>query len=326
MALVLSSNNQSMRRSRLPDPCDTNPPPAPSFAPPEERPSAPESAAALTLGIDIGGTGAKLAALAGDKVLWTLKRGYRKPTVDDLVRAIRGALAGRGDAFDAVGLCVPGLLDERRERVALSVNVPALMDIRLDDLIAQALGRIPPEFCILNDSLASGYDVYATRKLSGRLLVLALGTGVGAAVLDNGVPLAVDNDSPGHIGQFDVSLEGERVIGPDGGAGSLEGYIGAAALRQRYGSDPASKLRAHHAPIRALAKAIRICHAMYRPQHIVLAGGLGIRLAGILPGLRKHVETRLTSIARPDWTLNIGDSDFHAACGAARWADRKTKP
>jgi predicted NBD/HSP70 family sugar kinase len=272
------------------------------------------------LGIDIGGTGCKLAALCGDAILWTVKRGYRTPSVEDLVNAIRHGLGGREADFSAVGLCVPGILDDRRERVALSVNVPALMDIPLLELVSRALGHAPAALHVVNDSIASGYDIFATRKLAGRLLVLAIGTGVGAAVLDDGILLKVDDDSPGHVGQFDVSLEGTRVIGPDGGAGSLEGYIGAADLRQRYGSDPASKLRHDHPPLRALARAIRICHAMYRPHHIVLAGGLGIRLGGVLGALRQRIEKDLTRVARPGWTLSCGDSDFHAACGAARWA------
>ncbi|MBV9490447.1 MAG: MFS transporter, partial [Verrucomicrobia bacterium] len=61
---------------------------------------------------------------------------------------------------------------------------------------------------------------------------LALGTGVGAAVLDDGVPLRVDGDSPGHLGQIDVSLDDRAPIGPDGGAGSLEGYLGVPAIRR----------------------------------------------------------------------------------------------
>jgi predicted NBD/HSP70 family sugar kinase len=275
-----------------------------------------------SLGIDIGGTGVKLAALDGNAILWTAKRGYRQPTVLDLVHAIRDGLRGREQEFDAIGLCVPGLLDETRQRVALSVNVPALMEISLGDLVAEALGAPPAGWSVTNDSVACGYDVFATRKLPGRLLVLALGTGVGAAVLDDGAALHVDNESPGHVGQLDVSVPGDPIIGPDGGAGSLEGYIGAAALRQRYGSNPASKIRPNDPPVLALAKAIRICHAIYRPHHIVLAGGLGIRLGRILPDLRKRVDTGLTSIARQDWTISVADSDFHAACGAARLAGK----
>ncbi len=69
-----------------------------------------------------------------------------------------------------------------------------------------------------------------------------------------------------------------------------------------------------------MAKAIRICHAIYRPHHIVLAGGLGIRLGRVLPALQQLVQLDLTRIARPGWTLSTGSSDFHAACGAARMA------
>ena len=104
----------------------------------------------MALGIDIGGTGVKLAAMRDNAVLWTAKRSYRKPDVDDLVHAIRDGLAGRGGPFDAIGLCVPGLLDEAREQVTLSVNVPALMQIRLHDLIA--LRRLPESRAALTAS------------------------------------------------------------------------------------------------------------------------------------------------------------------------------
>ncbi|HZL36275.1 MAG TPA: ROK family protein [Tepidisphaeraceae bacterium] len=274
------------------------------------------------LGIDIGGTSVKVVALRGDALLWSARRRYRMPGRTELTLAVQSAINGREGRFNSVGLCVPGLLDEQKERVELSVNVPGLVGVPLAEMIAQAVGGAPARLRITNDSIASGYDIYASRKLTGRLLVLALGTGVGAAVLDEGVPLTVDNESPGHIGQFDVSVEGAPLIGPDGGAGSLEGYIGAEALRQNYGADPASKLQPDHPPIKALARAVRICHAIYRPHHVVLAGGLGIRLGHLLPELKLLIETHLTSIARPGWTLAAGDSDFHAARGAARMAEK----
>jgi hypothetical protein len=146
---------------------------------------------------------------------------------------------------------------------------------------------------------------------------------VGAAVLDDGVPLMVEGASPGHIGQVDVSLEGEPVIGPDGGAGSLEGYIGTHALRQKYGPDMAAtlaNLKPSDPPVRALVRAIRICHAMYRPHHVALTGGIGIRLRRLLPEIRNLIDTHLTSVAREGWTLTTGEHDFHSATGAARLA------
>jgi hypothetical protein len=134
----------------------------------------------------------------------------------------------------------------------------------------------------------------------------------------------VDGESPGHIGQMDVSVEGHPVIGPDGGAGSLEGYVGAAALAERYGagnSDPVERIKLGEAPVLALARTIRICHAIYRPQHVCLAGGTGIRMGRLLPDLRARVERDLTRLAREGWTLTTGDHDFHAATGVAKLAE-----
>jgi hypothetical protein len=156
--------------------------------------------------------------------------------------------------------------------------------------------------------------------MSGRLLLLVLGAGVGACVWDEIGPLQVDGESPGHFGQLDVSLSNAPVIGPDGGAGSLEGYIGAAALKREYGEDFIRRLDADSPPFRALALAIRIGHAIYRPHHVCLAGGVGNALRPLLPALREAVDKDLTAIARRDWMLSCGEHDFHAAIGAAKLA------
>ena len=282
-----------------------------------------------SIGIDIGGTSVKLAALdgGGGNVLWTgQSQSYNRPTTDELISALRSASGGRSVRDAAAALCVPGLLDKPRRVITLAVNVPGLMNVPLDDLVARAFGQgAIRELRITNDAVAAATDVVHVRHLSGRVLALSLGTGVGAAVLDDGQPLYVEGESPGHIGQLDVSVPGEPVIGPDGGAGSLEGYVGAPALRARYGDDIAAAvagLTVSAAPVRALVRAIRICHAVYRPHHVLLLGGIGIRLGHLVDPIRAAVADGLTSVARPDWTLATGDNDFHAALGAARMAAR----
>ncbi|MGE5608414.1 MAG: ROK family protein [Bacillota bacterium] len=278
------------------------------------------------LGIDIGGSSVKMAAVEEGQVLWTgQSERYERPDTQELARALREAAGGRATRAEGVGLCVPGLLDESRQAVALSVNVPGLNGVNLSVLIGMALGEGLGRVRVVSDAIATGYDLWYQRQLEGRLLVLALGTGIGAAVLNEGEPLYVDGESPGHIGQMDVSIEGDPVIGPDGGAGSLEGYLGTAALMARYGKDVGSIVkgfRGDEVPMRALARAIRIAHAIYRPAHVALAGGIGIRLGHVLPTLRQVIETNLTSVARAGWTLTVGDSDHHAAMGAARMAGK----
>ena len=276
---------------------------------------------AISLGIDIGGTTVKSAALRGREVLWTGRsERYNRPTADQLIAAVRQACAQLDGPPASVGLCVPGLLDEAKETVAISANVPGLIGLHLRELVSRATGADALAPLVVNDANATAFDIFSTRQLSGRLLVIAIGTGVGAAVLDDGKPLFVDGESPGHIGQVDVSLDGPMVIGPDGGRGGLEGYIGTAALRHRYGADPAARIRPGDPSFRALVRILRICHAIYRPLHVCLAGGTGIRLGHLLDPLKRATDVELTMIARKDWKLTVADSDYHAAAGAARIA------
>jgi predicted NBD/HSP70 family sugar kinase len=281
----------------------------------------------ITLGIDVGGTTVKAAALEEGNIIWTDRSArYQRPTSDQLSAAIRQACSKLTSSVEKVGLCVPGLLDDSRRQVLISSNVPGLVGVMLPELIGRALDLPEVLPVVVNDANATAYDVFSTRRPEGRLLVLAIGTGVGASVLDNGKPLFVDGESPGHVGQIDVTIDSWRVIGPDGGRGGVEAYLGNRALRARYGPDASGKMRPGHPPFRALVRLLRICHAVYRPQHICLAGGTGIRLGHLLEPLRIATCVDLTNIARADWTLTVGESDFHAAAGAARIAADGTWP
>lgn len=282
------------------------------------------------LGIDIGGTSVKAAVYNNGRLLRTGQSSfYAKPTANELRKAIRHA-AGPLGALDGVGLCVPGLLNPARTSVVFSVNVPGLEGLMLDRLVPDALGfKTVRPTSVSNDALATANDVFRSRHLSGRLFVLTLGTGVGAAVLDDGQPLDVEGGTPGHFGQLDVSIAGEDVVGPDGGGGGLEGYIGVAALRRRYGDDVSAaveQFKGDEPAVMALVRTLRIAHAIYRPNHIAICGGIGTRLRPLLARIRHAVDDRLTSVARVDCTLTCGDDDFHAARGAALLGARDTRP
>jgi predicted NBD/HSP70 family sugar kinase len=277
------------------------------------------------LGIDIGGTSVKAAAMENGRCLWTGQSGfYSRPDADLLRSAIRAAVDRRVSRADAIGLCAPGIFDPTQRKITLAINVPGIVGIPLDRLVPDALDlnfNRPTLFC--NDARAAAFDLFESRRICGRLLVLTLGTGIGISVLDNGVFLRVEGESSGHIGQIDVSITGHPVVGPDGGAGGLEGYLGVAALREIYGPDISSavaKFTGDEPPMLALVRALRIAHAIYRPDHVCLCGGIGTRLKHLIPQLTKAIETKLTSVARPEWKLTTGDDDFHAARGAATMA------
>ena len=169
-----------------------------------------------------------------------------------------------------------------------------------------------------------GRSVVGRRPTLPSAVFIALGTGVGMSILDNGQRLALNGLSSGHLGQIDVSLEdGPVPTGPDGGRGGLEAYIGLPALIREFGPDlPAAvpHMNSRTPALRALAKAIRIVHAIYRPDEIILAGGVALALAPHAGLLTATVQDRLTSLARPHCTIDIAPDTFCAARGIARLA------
>jgi len=286
----------------------------------------------IVVGVDIGGTSVKAVVLTPDAPPRRAGSAlYARPTLDALRAAVRDAVGDLpASAPVAVGLCAPGLYDESRGVIAYAANLPALADAPLQPFILEALGLDPRRLTAplrpVSDAFAAGYDYWATHRPEGRLLALSLGTGIGATVLDDGVPLRVSGTSPGHLGQIDVGIADERgviPIGPDGGRGTLEAYLGLPALRASNAAAPGTTaifLADGGIELRALARALRIAHALYRPRHIRLLGGVGLALGPNLRALRALVDSDLTRLAIPGWTLEIGDSPFHAAGGAARLA------
>src|SRR5712675_1471210 len=97
----------------------------------------------MTIGIDIGGTSVKIAAVRDGEQLWTgQSSSYDFPSTDRLIAAIKDADAGRSATLGEVlcGLCVPGLLDRQRRIITQAVNVPGLVGVPLDELVTKSLG------------------------------------------------------------------------------------------------------------------------------------------------------------------------------------------
>jgi len=270
-----------------------------------------------SLGIDIGGTSVKVALLDGDKVTTSRSSEYSGASADELATVIAAVLPDGSNDAQTVGLCVPGRLDPTRTRVVQSINLPALQKVPLAELISRAIGaRVTPT--IASDAHAAAHDFQVTHKTVGRLLAISIGTGVGASVLDDGKPLLVCGETPGHFGQIDVTLDAEPV------PRTLESYLGAKRLHAEFGSRLAEAIAAfdiHARPLRALARSIRIAHAIYRPDTVALLGYVGMQFAACQDKLETIVRADLTSVAKPDWKLAFGSSPFHAAIGAARLAE-----
>jgi predicted NBD/HSP70 family sugar kinase len=318
----------------------------------------------LSLGLDIGGTSIKAALLRGGVVVAETRQTLADSTsVSSLSAAVRSAFLAlemvQEPKLTSVGVCMPGLWDEQARVLRHSVNIPALNNMRPDDWLP-VVGGFTSQPVIVSDAHAAAYDIYAatagtksinppgsvlgsspgnasaSTKTSGsgaatRLLVASFGTGVGMCIIDDGKKLEVAGHSSGHLGQVDVGImleDGSIPIGPDGGRGGLEGYVGAGALSRRYGSEWPKLVHTWTGttpPVAAVCKAFRIAHAIYRPHQIWIVGGVGLALESLHAELDGGIRRELTNLARPEWSLRFGTTPFHAARGAARLS-RQLRP
>jgi len=286
-----------------------------------------------TLGMDIGGTSAKLVVLdaAGGVLVRLQSPAYANPGLGELAETL-GALAldaGLGSPPRSVGVCLPGQFEPDGRTVRYSANLPCLSGQPLPAFVRSALGEAPERLTIAPDAQAAAMGSWKNAPHPGRLLAISLGTGVGAALLVGGRPVTLAPGTAGHLGQIDVGLTPDAPIGPDGGRGSLEAYIGLPALRARFGKSVAEGIASvpdDDPVLCALARAIRIAHAIYTPDEVRLLGGLGIALTPRLPTLRTLVDRDLTAVAHAGWTLAAEDDPYLAAIGSALTAAAEPSP
>lgn len=277
------------------------------------------------LGLDIGGTSIKLVVLGphGVPLVHSQSHRYAQPSLSELSETVADLIAKAQTAIHAatpIGLCLPGQFEPDGLTVRYSANLPALCGVHVPTLLGLARGATPDRLTIVPDAQAAAIGSWNRAPISGRLLAISLGTGVGASLLLNGRPALLAPGSSGHFGQIDVSLSDDAPIGPDGGRGSLESYVGLPALQARFGeplTDAIESLPQDDPVLAALARALRVAHAIYTPDEVRLLGGVGIALKPKLATLRSLVDRDLTAVARSGWTLVAENSLYLAAMGAA---------
>ena len=284
-----------------------------------------------SVGIDIGGSSVKAALIEDGGLTTARSSGYANPSREELIRAVQDAVYLLGSIVDestSVGLCLPGKQSEQGDRVIRSINLPCLNDWEFDEMLDSMLGYMPNAFRIVSDIQATAIDLVTQYELVGRVGVIAIGTGVGFAMFEDGAQVSVGSRGIGHLGQLDVGrcAQDDR-FDADGARNTLEAYVGVRAIRMELGTDDESVIKAYlesataDAPcLRALVRALRVVHAIHVPDTIVLAGGIGVALQSRHDLIRSLVNDGLTSMANTEWNLMFGDSLYHAAAGAARVA------
>jgi polyphosphate glucokinase len=157
---------------------------------------------AQALGIDIGGTGIKGAVvdtetgqLVTDRVKLPTPEGGSPDDIVNTVVALIDKIGGLEDGIP-VGLCFPAVVRNGRTMSAANVS-KKWIGLEAEALFEKALDR---DIHFVNDADAAGYAEVrfgAAKDVSGLVLLTTLGTGVGSALIYNGV--LVPNSELGHL-------------------------------------------------------------------------------------------------------------------------------
>ena len=163
----------------------------PSFTPASGR----------AFGIDIGGTGIKGAVVeTGNGKLLTerIRIPTPQPATPDAIAGVVAELVSQAEWRGEIGATFPAIIKHGVAKSAANVD-PAWIDTDADKTFTDAVGA-GSEVVVLNDADAAGIAEArfgAAKGVSGVVILLTFGTGIGSALLMNGV--LVPNTELGHL-------------------------------------------------------------------------------------------------------------------------------
>ena len=286
----------------------------------------------MIVALDVGGTSMKGAIMDhGLDRTATVRR--PTPHGDAAVTAVLDTVAdlvARTNNAEAVGIAVPGIVDDENGVAVWSENI-GWNDVPFRDLIERRTG-LP---------VAVGHDVRAGGTAELRLgaakgtrnsLVVPIGTGIAAAMVIDG-HLCVGNGYAGEIGHMSVGADEPCVCG---GTGCLEAVASGPAVARRYsrrtGRETAAvevaELVAKGEPdalavwaetVGWLGTALAAATVMAAPEVIVIGGGMSRAGDLLLTPLAEDIDARLTFHRRPRLTT-ARFADEAGCVGAGLWA------
>lgn len=189
----------------------------------------------LAIGIDIGGTRIKAALTDREGKLYhevnvpsEMEDGYDhfKTNLSQFV----GELVKSGDGLvKGIGMGVAGLMNEDRSIILHAPNCHAIVGHQLAKDLAAATGLMT---VMDNDAnmMAIGEGVCGSAKGSRFYIAITLGTGVGGAVISDGVLIRGITGGGGELGHIPIARKGPRC--GCGSVGCLEAFIGRPGINR----------------------------------------------------------------------------------------------
>lgn len=299
-------------------------------------------AAPYAIGVDIGGTRIKLAAVSasgerrhcteaatmdGSDVAWA-------QTISRLAAEAEAAIGYRPIGL---GVAAPGLAAVDERSIAwMQGRMPAVQGLDWSRCLGAEAG-VP----VLNDAHAATIGEAWIGAAAGcaNVLLLTLGTGVGGGAIVDGKPIRGAIGRAGHVGH--ICLDPDAPPDITGTPGSLEDAIGECTLAARTGGRFTSTRALLGAAERGDADAVAVWQRsvyllacglvslvnVLDPEIIVLGGGVANAGAALFGPLERHLERlewRPTGSRARVAPALLGE--YAGACGAAKRALERQAP
>ncbi len=187
-----------------------------------------------SIGVDLGGTNLRAAAISRDgkmlnKVAGSTPVGAgRNAVISDMVKSIEQIQASlSGQKLIGVGVGVPGFIDMAKGVVVGAPNLPEFVNYPVRDEIEKRLGS---KVILENDANAAalGEQWIGAGKGVSDVILLTLGTGVGGGIISGGQIVRGALGMAGEIGHMTIVPNGNPC--GCGNNGCLEKYASATAV------------------------------------------------------------------------------------------------
>jgi glucokinase len=204
-----------------------------------ERPSpSGDGGARVLIGADVGATtiAVGLVTEAGEILAFERVathgrgRGTALPVLLESIEALRRAAGRHGWSVGAIGIGLPGIVDAERGTMVSSRNyVPEFAGVPLaSDLRAST--DLPVFVDNDANALALGELEFGVGRGASSMALVAIGTGVGGAIILDGRLVRGHSHCAGEFGHVSIDFQGQRSECPCGSRGCLNSYIAGEAL------------------------------------------------------------------------------------------------
>jgi len=265
------------------------------------------------LGLDLGGTQIKAAVISSDGKLLHQFQGDtpQSRTVEDVAAQliqVSRKIISQFPEIAGVGLGAPGLIDRERSKVRVAPNFPSWRDVPLAEVIEDEI-HLPVQldndvncFGLAEQRWGAGYGFQD-------LLALAVGTGIGGAIIIDGRLYRGSSGAAAELGHISVDLWGPKCA--CGNLGCVERYLGerwftlaareeledesiasAAQVSERAAAGDARAAQFIEDRGEILGVACTTLIHIFDPEAIVIGGGIAQAGEPFFSGIRRAIQER----------------------------------